>query len=227
MLCLWMLWLAACGGPTPAPLEPPPVPSSVAAPAPVEPAPAETAPVEPVASPAPAVPPASDGPDEIRTPAGGAPRITHQTSVFSLDTSRPFTLWVGTGSGRDGLDIIQVAEDGTLTTFGVPSRSSRGGTLHLGAAELSELRAFVDAAAVPAMHRTYSAGVHDGSQQLLYVAQDGHERVVYCDNAFPTRFITLRDQLRAFVAARTLGAPRTSDVEWQRANAAFWAKNEP
>ena len=227
-----LLLLGVCGAcdhaPQPIVAVAAPVPANHAAPAAQAPAieassiaaPAAQAPAaDALAAPA-------DEPDEVRL-RGGRLRTTPQAEPFALDTSRPFELWLGTGSGRDGLDIVKLMPDGTVTTYGVAGRSPRGGTLHPTSVELDALRAQVRAANVPAMAARYSAGVWDGSQQLLYITQDGHERVVYCDNAVPTRFAALRDALRAFVSAHRLSAPWTTNAQWDRANAALWAKLGP
>jgi len=170
------------------------------------------------------VPGAVVGDEDVLMPAGGVLAVRPQPTRLTLDLERPFELQLGVGSGRDGLSIFALGTDGTLTVYYPPHQGlpERGGTLQLSPGDLSELVALVRAADVTTLARAYSSGTWDGGQQLLYVAQDGHEQMTYCDNAFPARFRALRDALRSFVAARSLGRPRTTPSDWERANRALW-----
>jgi hypothetical protein len=112
----------------------------------------------------------------------------------SIDPSQPVELWLGRGSGSDGLDVIHIEPDGTVvvdrrqrkrqgkSTVIVRQRAS----LTLSAERLGELSNSLFELGIDDLQDRYvDRSVHDGSQWILRFQQGPRERLFYFSNRFP------------------------------------------
>jgi hypothetical protein len=112
---------------------------------------------------------------------------------FRLDTNRPWNIDLGRGSGMDGLDTVKLSQDGQVILHRPRRvRQWNGYAQVWDTAELTlppdSVGRIADAVAAERLldlDRAYHAAVYDGTQWVLWVRQDGREKVVYLNNHFP------------------------------------------
>jgi hypothetical protein len=131
----------------------------------------------------------------------------------SFDPTVPYSLELGRGGGRSGLETIHVDPSGAVTVHRNPSQRGdvgwERGTLALSQAQRLELTESLHRQQLLTLGGHYSAGIADGTQWVLRIVRGEEEHVIYCDNRCPEgvgRFATELDRL---LASAGLG-----DVSW-------------
>ena len=125
-----------------------------------------------------------------------------------FDPRKPFYLEFGRGSGWHGLETLALDESGRLTKYTFSPKPMRGHAT----IDVRVLHCIADllvANNVFTMKKSYSAGVHDGTQWILWVKQGGQEKSIYFDNYFPE---AIRDFAQSIDAE--LGKCKVSYVDW-------------
>lgn len=105
---------------------------------------------------------------------------------FTLNSSRPFRIEFGRGSGWHGLDTVQVSNDGTVKMYRIGAQArTETTTFSMPAGKVEEVAGLVNSLALTSMGRVYSRDVHDGTQWVLWIQQPPHEKAIYFNNSFP------------------------------------------
>lgn len=132
--------------------------------------------------------------------------------AFVLDSTKPFVIEIGQGSGLDGLDIIRVEDSGmVLLTRFVSQLKPESASLQLSKPELVSLVSLVNKLQLTDMGRVYSdPRIVDGTQWVLWIEQLPSQKAIYFNNAFPEPIIAFVSELSTM-----LDAAGASTVTWQ------------
>lgn len=142
--------------------------------------------------------------------------------AFTFDPAQAWQIDLGRGSGMDGLETVEMANDGKVTLHRAKAVRQGDGYAHtwekatpsLSPDAVKRIADAVVAERLPELGRAYHAGVFDGTQWVLWVRQGGREKVVYCDNHFPESVVRFAATVDAELVA--IGAA----VRWQQVP--FW-----
>lgn len=128
---------------------------------------------------------------------------------FRIDPTRPFRLEFGRGSGWHGLDTIRIDQDGKVVLYRLNRREQEPGwetaELQLRPDTLAEVLKAVETNNLMNLYRTYrDPDIHDGTQWVLWIKQEGHEKSVYFDNIFPRKIRGFAERLDGILSAAGL-----------------------
>lgn len=171
-----------------------------------------------------------------RAPYLGSPRRPGATvkpdtrPAFALDPSKPFVVELGRGSGRSGLYVVRFDESGAAELHQYSNGpGAQEVSLRLPPADVKALTDLANQERLTGMGRSYSTGVMDGTQWVLWIQQGASEKSVYFDNSFPAPIGRFADALDAAVTRAGLGTaawravPRQVEEGRQRA---LWKRIE-
>jgi hypothetical protein len=128
--------------------------------------------------------------------------------AFRIDPDKPFRIELGRGSGRDGLETIRIAQDGSVILHRM-KEEQRDNVIkvfwqraehNLSNESLGKILDAIEANDLMKLGRSYDAGGSDGTQWVLWIKQGEQEKTIYCDNHFPTPIIRFAEQLDAILA---------------------------
>jgi hypothetical protein len=145
--------------------------------------------------------------------------VEDSNPTFNIDPMKPFTMTFGKGSGWVGLDTIEINENGKVVLHRIQVEQ-RHGIQHFfwetGKMQLlpEDITAIIDSLYtfhIFTMHKQYHANIHDGTQWVLWIKQEQHEKSIYCNNHFPNDILAFSDFLDDLLTKRGL-----SDVTWTR-----------
>jgi hypothetical protein len=131
------------------------------------------------------------------------------------DTSRAYTIELGRGSGRHGLDTVRVVFDGLATVCRWDEDRWEMADLILSPDQLGRMMTAVERDRLPDLRGEYrDERVADGTQWVLRLERAGMEKVVYFDNRFPDEVVRFADTLDEILAEAGL-----EKAAWRPANA--------
>lgn len=146
--------------------------------------------------------------------------------VFEVDAAKDFCIELGRGSGMDGLETVAISSDGTVVLHRLTKpRGWVTATLVLPQDALKRILTSLKVEKVMAMADAYHAGIADGTQWVLTVAQGDRHKAIYFDNHFPQpvlRFASIIDtELRA-AGESTLRWKSVPKARWGDHDAQLW-----
>lgn len=142
----------------------------------------------------------------------------HRPSL-SIDPAKPFTIEFGRGSGWAGLNTVNINENGTVVLYRLQVEQRREirylfwetGTMQLLPEDITAILESLHTFHLLTMYKEYHADIHDGTQWVLWITQEQHEKSIYCDNHFPENILAFSDFLDELLTTRGL-----TDVTWTR-----------
>ncbi|MCP4396865.1 MAG: hypothetical protein GY801_06150 [bacterium] len=148
---------------------------------------------------------------------------------FTIDPTAPFLVMFGRGSGRFGLNTAEINEQGTVGLYRIRSEERddawhlfwETGTLQLSPEDLEVVVDSINTFQPTALHKEYHAEVYDGTQWVLWLKQEPHEKSVYCNNHFPESMYEFSDFLDEFLAEHGL-----ENVTWTKVPQEDYRKHE-
>jgi hypothetical protein len=151
---------------------------------------------------------AADGPDSRHFVLASVAPDLHPS--FVVDSSKPFVIELGRGSGWHGLEMIKLDETGSIKLFRFDHRGGGGfetSSLRLPPADLAALVDKFNTMQITWMGRSYSdPSIADGTQWVLWIQQTPHEKGIYFNNAFPDQITSFAKDLDAAMAAAGIGS---------------------
>ena len=123
--------------------------------------------------------------------------------AFTIDSSQPFRLEFGRGSGWDGLNTVKIDQTGQAVLHRMKSErredvtvlSWEVATLQLSPEALAEALQAVESNDLMGLHRAYHEDIADGTQWVLWIKQGEREKSVYFNNRFPSAISAFAQQL--------------------------------
>jgi hypothetical protein len=116
-----------------------------------------------------------------------------------LNSSQPFLIELGRGSGWHGLDTVRVLDDGTTTLCRQAGGDWETAEIHLPPEGVARVRDSIKNHELLQLNASYhDPNIADGTQWVLRLQQGGTEKAVYFNNRFPaeiTRFATELDEV--------------------------------
>lgn len=170
-------------------------------------------------------------------PSTGDGATVPATAQSAFDPSAPTDIWLGRGSGMFGLDVVHLSRHGELfvdravaapasSPPGLPGYVHERAHLRVAASVTADARDLVRRLRVDRLRAEYrKKGMHDGTQWVLRVRQDGYDRSVVFDNRFPRavrRFARDLDVLTGAQGVAEAFAPLDAEA-WSRTEQALWA----
>ena len=138
---------------------------------------------------------------------------TRPPMQFNID--KTYRLEFGRGSGWHGLDTIKIDDSNQVTLHRLREEN---GVLHwehtevdLTASDKQEIGQLIVDLGIPKMKRSYHADVHDGTQWIFWIVQNGHEKSIYFNNHFPKEI-----QSFALAIDEKLKDAGIEEVQWRR-----------
>lgn len=141
--------------------------------------------------------------------------------AFTIDSTQPFYLEFGRGSGWHGLNTVKIDQTGRVTLHRMLSEHQQGvivqtwevATIQLSPVAVAEVLDRVEANDLIALRKVYRRkNIADGTQWVLWIKQGDREKSVYFTNQFPSAITRFADQLDEILARAGLGS-----VAWQPA----------
>lgn len=107
---------------------------------------------------------------------------------FDYDT--PYKLEFGRGSGWHGLNTIAIDEKGEITLHRQQKKKHTNyywetATLTGNKEIIKQIAQHIQDLHLVEMERAYYADIHDGTQWIFWLIQNGQEKSIYFDNHFP------------------------------------------
>lgn len=138
---------------------------------------------------------------------------------FSIDPAKPFTIAFGRGSGWAGLNTVNINENGKVVLYRLQVEQRHEirylfwetGTMQLLSEDITAILDSLYTFHLLTMHKEYHADIHDGTQWVLWIQQEPHEKSIYCNNHFPNDILAFSDFLDDLLTKRGL-----ADVTWTR-----------
>jgi hypothetical protein len=123
---------------------------------------------------------------------------------FTFDPARPFRVDFGRGSWWMGFDTVSIAEDGSALLyrrFGPNFNRWERATIKLTPAQLRTVNEGIVRNGLLGLQEEYKdPAIVDGTQWVLWLRQDGREKLVHCDNRFPPELVAFADALEELMA---------------------------
>lgn len=163
---------------------------------------------------------------------------THPAIKF--DSEKPYRLTFGRGSGWHGLDTIALNEEGNITLHRL-KKEKREDIIYyywetatvLPKKELvKQIAILIEDLRLLKMKRAYHADVHDGSQWIFWLVQNGQEKSIYFNNHFPKAirdFAVEFDGILSTIGIEKVQWSRVPDKQARQHEKAIWnsIKDEP
>jgi hypothetical protein len=113
--------------------------------------------------------------------------------AMRFDSSKPYRLEFGRGSGWHGLDTVVLEQDGTVVMHRLKAEKKdevihqywETGTFQLDTNATQRIAEIISNLNLVDMHRAYHADVHDGTQWVFWIVQGEEEKSIYFNNHFP------------------------------------------
>jgi predicted small lipoprotein YifL len=127
---------------------------------------------------------------------------------FHLDSTQPFLIELGRGSGLDGLNTVKIGQDGAVVFHRLKQKlqgervvqSWERASFHLQQGAMVQIVEAVEANRLLELHKGYHADVADGTQWVLWIKQGKRQKSVYFNNHFPKQIIRFAQKLDAILA---------------------------
>lgn len=151
-------------------------------------------------------------------------------ALTAIDSREPFDVWLGRGSGRDGLETVYIGPRGESVLYRRHAdpyglmRWERA-SVQLTPSDIIELRTSIANHHLLALERVYQNGTADGTQWVLAIVQGDAARVTLFDNVFPEEaegFAYDLDQILARRRLESLVWTPIADDEAGRHDDALW-----
>lgn len=152
---------------------------------------------------------------------------------IQFDVSKPYRLEFGRGSGLEGLDTIALDENGHIILHRLKVEEKNDvihhywerSNLYLSAQMTEEIAKLILDLRILDMKRAYHADVHDGTQWIFWLVQDGQEKSIYFNNHFPKaiqKFAVELDNKLKIVGIENAQWTRVPDKQTRQHEKAIW-----
>lgn len=143
--------------------------------------------------------------------------------------TKPFTLTIGRGSGRYGLNTIEINHLGRVTLYRMNTIPHKNHHIVIWEQSIEKLNpqkqqqvtTAIQKAALQKLWHLYPNTINDGTQWIIQFTQNNQTSLIYCDNLFPEKLKQLAQSIDKIIQMREIPAKN-----WHRVPKKDWRKHE-
>lgn len=122
--------------------------------------------------------------------------------LVRFDPTQPFHLDFGRGDGLNGLETTAIEPGGRTHLCRRKSIEEWERTVVvLGRDQLNDVAKAISRNQLVNLAKLYDGGIYDGTQWVLWIRQDGLQKVVYFDNKFPSSIRRFASELDGILSS--------------------------